>query len=125
MLENDVPSHLCKIGNLVTDGWKKLAREHGLKINIMDAVPPLTTFDFDYGKKNLKLQTLFTQEMLNRGFLASKSVYVSYSHNEQYVEKYMENVNDVFGLLQKAIVEDDVNNLLKGPVAHVGFKRLT
>ena len=125
MLENDVPSHLCKIGNLVTDGWKKLAREHGLKINIMDAVPPLTTFDFDYGEKNISLQTLFTQEMLNRGFLASKCVYISYSHNEQYVEKYMENVNDIFGLLKTAIVEDDVNNLLKGPVAHIGFKRLT
>lgn len=125
MLENDVPSHLCKIGNLISDGWSELAKEHDLKINIMDAVPPLTTFDFDYGEENIKLQTLFTQEMLNRGFLASKSVYISYSHNEQYVEKYMENVNDVFGLLQKAIINNEVNNLLKGPVAHIGFKRLT
>ena len=125
MLENEVPSHLCKIGNLINYGWKKLAKEHNLKINIMDAVPPLTTFDFDYGENNLKLQTLFTQEMLGRGFLASKSVYVSYSHNEQHVEKYMENVTDVFGILLKAIDQGNVNKLLKGPVAHVGFKRLT
>ncbi|MFZ3384849.1 MAG: aminotransferase class III-fold pyridoxal phosphate-dependent enzyme [Candidatus Methanoperedens sp.] len=125
MLENEVPSHLCKIGNLINHGWKKLAEEHNLKINIMDAVPPLTTFDFDYGENNLKLQTLFTQEMLGRGFLASKSVYVSYSHDEQHVEKYMENVTDVFGILLKAIEQGNVNKLLKGPVAHVGFKRLT
>lgn len=125
MLENEVPSHLCKIGNLINYGWKKLAEEHNLKINIMDAVPPLTTFDFDYGENNLKLQTLFTQEMLGRGFLASKSVYVSYSHDEQHVEKYMENVTDVFGILLKAIDQGNVNKLLKGPVAHVGFKRLT
>lgn len=125
MLENEVPSHLCKIGNLINYGWKKLAKEHNLKINIMDAVPPLTTFDFDYGENNLKLQTLFTQEMLGRGFLASKSVYVSYSHDEQHVEKYMENVTDVFGILLKAIDQGNVNKLLKGPVAHVGFKRLT
>ena len=125
MLENNVPYHLCKIGNLISDGWSELAKEHDLKINIMDAVPPLTTFDFDYREDNLKLQTLFTQEMLSRGFLASKSVYVSYSHDEQHVDKYMENVDEVFGLLQKAIVDNEVDNLLKGPVAHVGFKRLT
>jgi glutamate-1-semialdehyde aminotransferase len=125
MLENDVPSHLCKIGNKISDGWKKLAEEHNLKINIMDAVPPLTTFDLDYEVNNLKLQTLFTQEMLSRGFLASKSVYVSYSHDEKHVEKYMENVNDVFDILTKAIDQSNVNKLLKGPIAHVGFKRLT
>jgi len=125
MLENDVPSHLCKIGNLISDGWKKLADENNLNINIMDAVSPLTTFDFDYGEDNLKLQTLFTQEMLSRGFLASKSVYVSYSHDKQHVEKYMGDVDDVFGVLLKAIDQGNVNKLLKGPVAHVGFKRLT
>ncbi|MCX9085020.1 MAG: aminotransferase class III-fold pyridoxal phosphate-dependent enzyme [Candidatus Methanoperedens sp.] len=125
MLENEVPSHLCRIGNLISDGWKKLAEEHDLKINIMEAVPPLTTFDFDYGRENLKLQTLFTQEMLSRGFFASKSVYVSYSHQEQHIENYMENVDDVFCILLKAIEQGNVNKLLKGPVAHAGFKRLT
>jgi glutamate-1-semialdehyde aminotransferase len=125
MLEKDVPSHLCKIGNLIRDGWDKLAMEHYLNIKILNAVPPLTTFEFDYGEDNSVLHTLFTQEMLSRGFLASKSVYVSYSHNEQYIEKYMESVDNVFALLQKAIGEDDLNDLLKGPVAHVGFKRLT
>ncbi len=58
-------------------------------------------------------------------YLASKSVYVSYCHNEQNVEKYMENVDDVFGVLRKAIGQGNVKELLKGPVAHVGFKRLT
>lgn len=125
MLENNVPSHLCKIGNLISREWEKLARKHDLNINIMGAVPALTTFAFDYGLNSQAIHTLFTQEMLYRGFLASKSVYVSYSHDEQNVEKYLVNVDDVFGLLQKAIGTNKVKNLLKGHVAHVGFKRLT
>ena len=125
MAEKNVPSHLCKIGNLISEGWKKLAEEHELKLDIMDAVPPLTTFVFNYGRDSQALHTLFTQEMLERGFLASKSVYVSYSHNEEHVDKYLENVDDIFRMIKEAIKKENIYNLLKGPVAHEGFKRLT
>ena len=124
MLENNVPYHLCKIGNLISEGWKKLAKEHDLKIDIM-GIPPLITFAFDYGEDSQALLTLFTQEMLKRGFLASKSVYVSYSHNEVYIEKYLENVDEIYGIIKEAIKKNNVYDLLKGPVAHTGFKRLT
>ena len=123
MLKNDVPSHLIKIGNLISKGWMELANSHALKIDVM-GIPPLTTFVFDH-EDGQALQTLFTQEMLNRGFLASKSVYASYSHTEECVEKYLENVNEVFGIIKKAVEKDSVYSSLKGPVAHEGFRRLT
>ena len=123
MQENNVPLHICKIGDMIRAGWEKLAQENDLKIHT-EGISPLPTFNFDYDDSQA-LHTLFTQEMLGRGYLASKSVYVSYCHNEQNVEKYMENVNDVFGVLKKAIGQGNVKGLLKGPVAHVGFKRLT
>ena len=123
MLDNNVPSHLCRIGDLISDGWERLGKEHNLEI-YTEGIAPLPHFAFDYAE-NPALQTLFTQEMLNRGFLASKSVYVSYCHNEQNVEKYMGEVDDVFAILRKAIDQSNVNELLKGPVAHAGFKRLT
>jgi len=125
MLEKNVPSHLIKVGNLIGKGWEKIADEHGLKIDIMDAVPPLITFAFEYGEDSQALRTLFTQEMLKRGFLASSSVYVSYSHTEEHVEKYLENVDEVFKILRKAIETNAIYKLLKGPVAHKGFRRLT
>ncbi|MBN1762918.1 MAG: aminotransferase class III-fold pyridoxal phosphate-dependent enzyme [Methanomicrobia archaeon] len=124
MMDNNVPSYLCKIGNLISSGWRKLSEEHDLKIDIL-GIPPLTTFVFDYGDDSQALLTLFTQEMLNRGFLASKSVYVSYSHTEEHVGMYLENVSEVFGIVKKAIKEDNIYDLLKGPIAHEGFKRLT
>jgi len=123
MQDNDVPSHLCKIGNLISQGWRKLADFHDLKIDIM-GIPPLTTFAFDYEEEQT-LHTLFTQEMLNRGFLASKSVYVSYSHTEEHIEDYLENLDEVFKMIHDSIENKTVHDLLKGPVAHSGFKRLT
>ena len=123
MQENNVPSHICKIGDLIRVGWEKLAQEHNLKIHT-EGISPLPAFILDYDESQA-LHTLFTQEMLGRGYLASKSVYVSYSHNEQNVERYMENVGEVFSILREAIDQNNVNELLKGPVAHAGFKRLT
>lgn len=123
MQENNVPAHLSKIGNLICDGWQRLGREHNLKMYV-EGILPLPHFTVDH-KEHLALKTLFTQEMLNRGYLASESVYVSYSHNEEHVEKYLENVNDVFSILEKAIVENNIHAMLKGPIKHEGFKRLT
>jgi len=123
MRDNNVPSHLCRIGDMIRGGWEKLGKEHDLKIDT-GGISPMPHFAFDY-KENQALQTLFTQEMLNRGYLASKSVYVSHSHDENHVESYLENVDDVFSTIKKAVEDHNVRDLLKGPVAHEGFKRLT
>jgi glutamate-1-semialdehyde aminotransferase len=122
MLKHNVPSHLCRIGNLISKGWRQLAESADLKIKVM-GIPPLTTFAFDY-EENQALHTLFTQEMLEQGFLASKSVYVSFSHTEENVARYLENVDRAFGTIAKAIENGNVQKYLKGPVAHTGFRRL-
>jgi glutamate-1-semialdehyde 2,1-aminomutase len=63
--------------------------------------------------------------MLDRGFLASKSVYVSFSHTEPLVNDYLENVDEAFGILEKSLSENNIGELLRGPVAGAEFKRLT
>jgi glutamate-1-semialdehyde 2,1-aminomutase len=122
MQDNDVPVHLSKIGSLINKGWDKLAKEHDLKINI-EGILPLTHFGFDY-EHSLVLHTLFTQEMLKRGYLASKAVYVSYCHSNECIERYMENVDEVFEILRKAVDQNNAYDLLQGPAANIGFKRL-
>lgn len=122
MLKNNVPSHLCKIGNLISKGWRESASSAELQINVV-GIPPLTTFTFNH-KENQALHTLFTQEMLQCGFLASKSAYTSYSHTEDHVTKYLENVDGAFRTIRKAIENGNVHAFLKGPVAHAGFRRL-
>lgn len=124
MLDKNVPNHLIKIGNLISEGWRELAGLHDLEIDVV-GIPPLTTFLFKSGKNNQAIHTLFTQEMLKRGYLASKSIYVSYSHSEECVNAYLENVDEVFEIINRAIENKEIFNLLEGPVAHEGFKRLT
>lgn len=119
----NVPSHLISIGNLITKGWSELAKKHSLPIETM-GIPPLASFSFDNPQKKL-LHTLFTQEMLKRGFLASKSVYVSYAHTKEHVEKYMNHTDVAFGLIKKALAANTVERLLKGPIASDEFRRLT
>ena len=120
----NVPAHLHAIGNSIGEGWKKLLDAHGLKAHILGP-PSLITLSWDYGPRTQAVRTLFTQEMLKRGFLASASVYVSYAHTEAHVRRYLRAVDEVFGLLAYAIANRNVNSLLKGPAAHSGFRRLT
>jgi glutamate-1-semialdehyde aminotransferase len=123
MQRNNVPSHLDKIGGIISNGWKRLAEKHDLDIEIL---PPhaLATFSFKYDNSQ-EIKTLFTQEMLERGYLASSSVYVSFSHKKKHVENYLTNIDEVFGIIKEAITKNNVKNLLKGLVCHSGFQRLT
>ncbi|MFX1238881.1 MAG: aminotransferase class III-fold pyridoxal phosphate-dependent enzyme [Promethearchaeota archaeon] len=123
MQKYNVPAYLDKIGELIANGWKNMAEKHSLEIEIL---PPnaLITFSFNYENAQ-ELKTLLTQEMLKRGYLASNSVYVSFSHTEEHVHNYIKNIDEVFGIIRKAIKDDNVNSLLQGPIAYDGFKRLT
>ena len=122
-IDKKVPDHLIAIGKQINRGWENLSKEYSLPIEIM-GIPPLTTFHFVSDNSQV-MHTLFTQEMLKRGFLASKSVYVSYSHSNQHVKDYLSNVERVFSTIQQGIENGKINSLLEGPVAHEGFKRLT
>jgi len=124
MMDRKVFKHLYKIGRIIITGVKELVKKNGLKITIT-GLPPLLHLSFNYEEKSQAIQTLFTQEMLKRGFIASGGIYVSYSHKEKDVKKYLENVEEVFDLIKEAIEKNKVHDLLKGPVAHSGFKRLT
>ena len=118
------PAHANRIGMLIMGGLAERAKKHGLSLTVLGP-PAIVVFSFEYGKESQAIRTLFTQEMLDRGFLASSTVFVTYAHTEQAVKKYLIAVDAVFALLAKAIKEKKVLSLLRGGVAHIGFKRLT
>jgi glutamate-1-semialdehyde 2,1-aminomutase len=120
----NLPAHLKQIGARIGNGWKSLGAKHGLSIHV-HGPEALVGFSFEYGAESQAIRTLFTQEMLSRGFLAAGSVYVSYAHTERLVKKYLTAVDDVFSVLAQAIAQKKVASLMRGPVAHSGFQRLT
>jgi glutamate-1-semialdehyde 2,1-aminomutase len=70
------------------------------------------------------LMTLFIQEMLGRGFLASDRFYPTVRHEEQHVSAYLDAVEAAFGRIADARAKGDVRSRLLGPVKHTGFARL-
>jgi glutamate-1-semialdehyde aminotransferase/spore coat polysaccharide biosynthesis protein SpsF (cytidylyltransferase family) len=121
--QHEVPKHLKKIGGIVQKGWADVSERTGLPIEI-SGIEALSHFDIDH-EKGREAKTLFTQEMLKRGFLASTSFYVTYAHREEHVFMYLDAVEEVFSIIAQALDRCEVSSKLEGPVTHTGFKRLS
>lgn len=117
-----VAEHLVKIGKQVQAGWKESAARRGLEITV-EGIPPLAHFSL-VCKNGQVLRTLFTQEMLGKGFLATNAFYASYAHQDHHVTSYLKAVDETFTFLVEAAKKNEPEKLLKGPVAHSGFYRL-
>lgn len=114
---------ITNIGNKMRQGWKKLADNHNLEIEIA-GIPSLSTYSFK-SNKSLEYKTFITQEMLKKGYLASTNFYASTAHNEDNLNLYFEALNDVYSVISACEMgHKKIENLLEGPVCHSGFKRL-
>ena len=80
---------------------------------------------FGYPDRNQALSTLFIQEMLKRGYLASTSVYVSFAHNKKIVNEYLKEVDEVFAIIKNAIESNSENELLNSRIRSDSFNRIT
>ena len=114
---------ITNIGKKMRQGWQKLSDDHNLEIDI-SGIPSLSTYSFK-SYKSLEYKTLIAQEMLKKGYLASTNFYASTAHNEDNLNLYFEALNDVYILIAACEKGDmKIENLLKGPICHSGFKRL-
>jgi len=124
LCQHKVWEHLIQMGSKISKGWEKAASQHGLKLHASE-FKPLATMIFEYDKMNAAIATLFIQEMLKRGYIASTSFYVSYAHTEQIVDKYLGVIDDVFSVIAQAVKAGSVEKLLQTRIKDDGFKRLT
>ena len=124
MKQVNAHEYINKIGKLVIKHWLEIAKKHNLNISVCQTRPCLTGFSFNYKNAN-ELKTLFVQEMLKKGFLATTRFYSMLSHTENEVELYAKAVDETFAEISAAIETNDVAKKLKGPTAHTGFARLT
>ena len=113
---------MIECGKRIQKGWKFLADKHQLNIKV-GSIYPLSHFDFL--ESPLILKTLFTQEMLSLGFLATTSYYACYAHRNEHIDQYLNAVDIVFGFIFRALKEGNPEEYLHGPVCQTGFKRLS
>ena len=121
--KNKVSLHLLNVGKKIQDGWILQANKHQLKIKI-SGIYALSHFTFEY-KDSLKLKTLFTQLLLEEGFLATTAFYASYAHKEAEIIKYLKATDKAFAFLKKVMNNNTLQKHLKGPACDDGFRRLT
>jgi len=117
-----VQNHLISIGNMVMGGWQRIAAKAGIKIHT-DGLPSLNHFSFE-NENELVLSTLFTQLMLEKGYLAFTQFKPSFAHQPSHVEAYLDAASECFGVISEAIRHGNAEALLKGPPARRGFYRL-
>ncbi len=120
----DLPTHLERIGQRVLAIWTEQASHHSLPVSA-GGYPCLAHFTFEHEQAHA-LRTLYTQLMLERGFLAGTSVYATLAHTESAIERYGQAIDAVFERIASILSDgSDIATHLRGPVAHVGFRRLT
>ena len=123
MKDNDIPKYVADIGKSVIQHWKSSAARYKLPVLVDSVHDCLAHFAFKH-ESSEELRTLYTQMMLERGFLAGNGFNPTFSHNEQVVSYYGSAVEEVFCQIAEILKSGDIAKYLKGPVAHSGFKRL-
>lgn len=113
---------ITETGLYVRGQWQALADAVGIKVDHW-GLPSLCGFTVK-SDNALAYKTLITQEMLGQGYLAGTSVYCSLAHTRDVVDAFFGKLEPVFRLIRECEDGRDVSSLLKGPVAHAGFKRL-
>jgi glutamate-1-semialdehyde 2,1-aminomutase len=119
----DAQKHMVESGKQVQKSWTELAQKTGLSVHV-SGIPPLSHIEFEH-EKPLVMKTLFTQLMLERGFLATTGYYASFAHKEEHLTAYGKAVGGAFAIMAEAQRRGNSEQLLKGPVCHSGFRRLT
>ena len=114
---------ITKLGNRLINIWKKLAKRHKLKLTIL-GIPALAKFSIN-SKNSQAYKTYISQQMLEKGFLASNGVYLSISHNLTIFKRYENLLDKIFfniSLCEKGT--KSIEEILKYPISHIPFERL-
>lgn len=114
---------ISETGRKVKDGWRKLAAEYSLDIEVF-GLDALAMFRFLDERHNI-FKTFITQEMLKRGFLAGTSFYVSTAHSANDTDDYLDALAKVFGRIAHHHEDKNFKEFLQSREAHKTFQRLS
>jgi glutamate-1-semialdehyde 2,1-aminomutase/spore coat polysaccharide biosynthesis protein SpsF len=126
MEAEDYWGHVWRQGAKLQDGYRALAREHGLD-NLTDCqgLPPWTIVTFADTPRwtGFQLKTLFQQEMIRRGILFSGSQFLSLAHSDEDIERTLVAYREAMRVLKFALEIHAVDALTQGDVIEAIFRR--
>jgi glutamate-1-semialdehyde aminotransferase len=119
-------AHVWRQGAKLQDGYRRLAKEHGLdSITDCAGMAPWTvvTFVDHSGFSALQLKTLFQQEMLRHGILFSGSQFISLAHSDLDIERTLAAYGEAMKVVRFGLDHGAVTGLLLGEVNELIFRR--
>ena len=116
------PEILVKYGDRIVEILTNCAKKYDLKLCVSH-MSPLAHTDWDYDN-GLAVQTLYAQEMLDRGYLVSSAIYSTIAYTDEILEGFAKNTDEVFAKIADALKNNNVETMLRGPVKQSGFARL-
>ncbi|MEJ7733796.1 MAG: aminotransferase class III-fold pyridoxal phosphate-dependent enzyme [Polyangiaceae bacterium] len=124
MRASDVPARLEAQGKKLQDGYRSIAREHGMAYTDCIGLPcrTLVTFDASAGEP-LVLKSFVQQEMIERGILWGGTHTLSLSHDDADIARVLQAYREVLPLLDEAVRAGDVRARLRGEPLEPVFRR--
>ncbi|EDZ62404.1 Glutamate-1-semialdehyde 2,1-aminomutase [Sulfurimonas gotlandica GD1] len=119
--KNNVAEYTMKMGNYIGKELNEIFKKYDLDIEMLMGMPSAISMLIKE-KDSAILKTVFIQEMLKRGYLASTTIYVSYAHKKKVVDKYLNDAKEVFKYISNN--RNNLKDLLDDEVSHSGFQRL-
>jgi len=119
MKEKNTIQHCWKIGKILFDGWNKISEKNNINAK-MTGYPiriDLRCFDTS-GVESLPMKSFILQEMVKQNIFMSilGASYICYSHTEQDIEKTLLSFENVCGIINNKIKNDDYQKSLDGPM---------
>jgi glutamate-1-semialdehyde 2,1-aminomutase len=117
-----VVPRLAVAGQRMRAGWAKAAKDSGLEIQTkgLEAMPRFSWVNLP---EPLAVTTLYTQWMLEEGYLAGNAFYASYAHTDDLIDSAIAATQRVFHRIKKALEAGTVRDSLTGPIASPGLRR--
>jgi len=110
------------IGLNIRKGWSEVFNNYNINFTL-SGIPSLSSYAFK--DNDLEIQTLITQEMLKKGFLASNRFYACIAHDKNVIDSYFNAFDETLKLISEFHHnKSEIINKINGPVRHEGFKRL-
>jgi glutamate-1-semialdehyde-2,1-aminomutase len=110
-----VYDRIFEVGNTLKDEFNKLAKKHGSKIECIGIGPRL---DFKYlnmqGKEDIKVKTLFMQEVVKRGIYFVWNMLPSYKLSDKDIDYTLNVFDEVLRITVDAERDNKVSQLLEG-----------
>ena len=122
--DKDALGHIWGIGQLLKDGFNRLADKHGLDA-ACEGPPPVTHPRFDCAAELRKaVTTLYLQEMIRGRIMVSTVTYICYSHTQDDVEAFLAAADGALGVVKRALDTGDPRALLEGEERGDDFGRM-